>query len=232
MASKGVAAGTVVWLSHPLSENTPAYGGGPGFEYEPLTRIDRGDTANTMRMKLPNHLGTHVDLPFHFFNQGPDLDTFQAEQWVFRRPVLVDVDVPSGEIVGPEHVGPVPSKADLLLIRSGHGQTRGTDAYWQQGPGLGAELGRWLRRERPSVRAVGMDLISVTSPLRQTEGRQAHRAFLDPGALGSPILLIEDMALEGCLRDLRAVIVAPLRLAGADGAPVTVLGLMGAGLLP
>ena len=51
----------VVWLSHPLSPESPAYGGGEGMRIEPITQIAAGDTANTSHFVLPNHLGTHVD---------------------------------------------------------------------------------------------------------------------------------------------------------------------------
>ena len=47
--------------SHPISTDSPAYGGGEGMRIQPLTQIAAGDTANTSRLILPNYLGTHVD---------------------------------------------------------------------------------------------------------------------------------------------------------------------------
>jgi kynurenine formamidase len=66
-----------------------------------------------------------------------------------------------------------------------------------------------------------MDLISVSSYSNRSEGRKAHHAFLNP-AEGEPVLLIEDMKLD--VFDLIfKVIVAPLRIEKADGAPCTVM---------
>lgn len=213
-----------ILLSWPLGPSTPAYGGGEGFAVQELTSTRRGDTANTVRITMPNHLGTHVDAPRHFFDGATDVPGLPASHWLFLQPTLLDVQVGDGELVGPEHLpaGGLASRTDLLLLRTGHGRTRGTDRYWQAGPGLSAELGTYLRREHPSIRCVGMDLISVTSRLRREAGREAHRAFLDPDRPGTPIVLVEDMALASAPARLGMVLISPLFFDAADGAPVTV----------
>jgi hypothetical protein len=67
-----------------------------------------------------------------------------------------------------------------------------------------------------------MDMISVTARAHRPEGRLAHRAFLDPEGPGSPVLLIEDMALAQAPIDVRAVLVSPIRVRESDGGPCTV----------
>lgn len=213
-----------ILLSYPMAEDTPAYGGGVGVTIKQSTAIARGDTANTVEVTLPNHIGTHVDVPAHFFDGAPTLTDFEPESWVFRRPVLRDVEAGSTGLLEPDGLEDLPEDVDLLILRSGHGRTRGTEAYWSGGPGLSAALGTWLREFRPTVTAVGMDMISVTSRLHREAGRAAHRAFLDPEAAGRPIRLIEDMCLGGVPGDLGWVLVSPFMLASADGAPVTVWG--------
>lgn len=213
-----------VLLSHPMSTKTPAYGGARGVEIEALSRISDGDTANSCRVSMPNHIGTHVDAPYHFFDDGRRLTDFEPGYWIFREPVLLDVDVPSGELVGPEWVEDLSESCDLVLLRTGHEAVRDQDEYWQAGCGLSPELGEWLRANRPNVRAVGMDLISVTSRLRRAEGRTAHRAFLNSEAEGDPLLLIEDMKLAECPDALSIVLVSPIFFEALDGAPVTVWG--------
>ena len=69
-----------------------------------------------------------------------------------------------------------------------------------------------------------MDVISVTSRLHREEGREAHRALLDPERPGDPVLALEDMALQRVKGRLARVIVAPLRVRNADGGPCTVIG--------
>ena len=211
-------------LSHSLSVTTPAYGGGEGFTIEPLTSTEKGDTANTVKLHHPNHLGTHIDLPRHFFGDGATLTDYPLTTWLFDRPVLMDVKVADGELIKMQDLPTaIPHDADLLLIRTGHERRRDADAYWQAGPGLSPELGEDLRAHFPNIRAVGVDLISITSRLRRDDGKAAHRAFLDPSADGNPIILIEDMALQDAPPAmLGRVLVSPFFFDDADGAPVTV----------
>ena len=57
----------VVWLSHPLSPEIPAYGGGEGMRIEPITQIAAGDTANTSRLCFC--LEKRVKKRFSFFTK-------------------------------------------------------------------------------------------------------------------------------------------------------------------
>lgn len=109
-----------VWLSHPLGPETAAYGGGEGLEVTRLTAIERGDTADTLRLSLPNHLGTHVDVPAHFFQGARRLLSYGPTDWIYRRPVIMDVEIESGDLVEPEDLpGALPEDTDLLLLRTG-----------------------------------------------------------------------------------------------------------------
>lgn len=216
-----------VLLSHPMAEDTPAYGNGVGVRIRKTTSIAGGDTANTVEITLPNHIGTHVDVPAHFFDGGMTLTEYPAKSWLFHRPVLRDVQPGESGLIEPEGLEDLPHDTDLLILRTGHGRMRNEEVYWSGGPGLSPALGTWLRDARPSVAAVGMDLISVTSRLHREAGRAAHRAFLDPAGSGQPIRLIEDMDVENAPGDLARVLVSPFMLQSADGAPVTVWGFPG-----
>jgi arylformamidase len=220
--------GRPLWLSHQLEEGTPAYGGGAGFEREPVSRIADGGSANSSRYAFPNHLGTHLDAPRHFFDAGATLSEYGPESWIFDHPVLVDLPCAEDHLFGPSELeGKVPAGCDLLLIRTGFERYRAEERYWARNPGPSAALGGWLREKHPSVRALGLDLISVTARAHREEGRGAHRAFLDPAREGRPLLLIEDMALAAVSDPLRSVVVLPLRVREADGGPCTVLGWQG-----
>lgn len=212
------------FLSHVLDDETPAYGGAKGFHQNPTSRIQAGGTANSSQWSFPNHLGTHVDAPKHFFDDGEGVDGFGPNAWWYDRPQLIDVAVGDDHLIRPEDLpDEVRTETDLLLLRTGFEAYRSTSRYWERNPGLAASLGSWLRVHRPRVRAVGMDLISVTARQRRPEGRLAHRAFLDPTGAGRPVLLVEDMALAHAPGALAAVCVAPIRVRSSDGGPCTVL---------
>jgi kynurenine formamidase len=60
------------YLSHPLHPGAPAYGGGNAFLDEPDKQMSQGDSCNTRKWHLSNHMGTHIDFPRHFAANGPD----------------------------------------------------------------------------------------------------------------------------------------------------------------
>lgn len=194
---------------------------------EPITRISKGDTANTLRYILPNHTGTHVDVPKHFFDEGPTLTDFAPEFWIFENPLLIDVPCDDDYLIEPEHIsGAINQKADILFLTSRFERYREESRYWMRNPGLSPSLGTWIREKFLNIRAIGVDFISVTSQRHKNEGRLAHRAFLDPKGLGKAVVIIEDMSLCRIDGTLTRVIVMPLRVSGSDGGPCTVVGYM------
>lgn len=216
-----------IWLSHPLSEKTPAYGGAHGLDIKQVNSIIKGDSCNTAIWYIPNHLGTHVDSPKHFFKDGEAIDKFNPEFWVFERVITISLTLSDNSIlIGPQHIVPfLKGKPDLILIRTGMGQYRKENNYWEANPGLNPGLGRELRSSCPSLRAVGVDFISISSWKNREAGREAHREFLNPSPPGSPIILIEDMDLSPLTVNTRVLrlFALPIRVEDGDGAPCTVL---------
>lgn len=216
----------MILLSHRLSINTPAYGGGESLQIKPITEISKGDTANTVRLIFSNHIGTHIDFPSHFFPNGKNSSDYSIDEFVFHAPVLVDIPYIDGLLIKPEHVGKLQDNNDLLLIRTDSELFRHEMKYWQHNPGLSEELSFWLRKEYPNLRAIGIDCISITSRDHREEGRKSHHAFLNPDGLNDPILLIEDMSLVNAKENLLTVIVAPLFIEGICGIPCSVFGFI------
>ncbi len=212
-----------VFLSHLLRSDTPMYGGGQGMFITSERCMDAGDTCNSSRLSFPNHLGTHVDAPKHFINEGRSITDFDAEEWVFLKPLLLDFQAEPAQIINPlDAIGFIDGEADadLLLIRTGFEKCRGSEDYWKRGPGLAPGLSDQIKKRMPRLRAIGVDFISASSYQNREVGRQAHRNFLGMG-----LLLIEDMKLSGLQSKPHQVVVAPLLLEGLDGAPVTIFSM-------
>jgi kynurenine formamidase len=94
--------------------------------------------------------------------------------------------------------------------------------FESHGPGIGLDLAAWLREEL-ELAFLGVDAISISSPDHREVGREAHRILLGPHHSGrQAVRLIEDMDLAALPGSPNRVWVAPLRMLGGDGAPVTV----------
>lgn len=215
---------SVIWLSHIISKETPLYSGAQDIVIQPKQSQRNGDSCNTSLLQLPSHAGTHIDAPYHFLANGKTIEDFGPSSWVYNYPKVIDI------IVEPRHLVTVSeiekfikadTDTDMLLMRTGFEQYRKGQDYWQQGPGLSPDLALFLKTSYPSLRAVGVDFISISSFRHREEERRAHKMFLE-----NHILPIEDMALQKINKpdNLYQIIVLPLRFTGADGAPFTILG--------
>jgi len=216
-------------LSHPLTETTPAYMDNPNPSIKSRKTV-AADRNRAYSITFGNHTGTHLDAPAHFFEDGRPLGGLDIGQLLFECPLLVDVGRGDGELIGAAELEPWADRigdADLVLVRTGYGaacRTSDPDRYRHRGPGFSGPTAAWLRQKFPGLRALGMDIISATSPAHPDEGRSFHLGALDESS-GPTLLLIEDVHLEPDLtnEDLGRVLVAPLLLSELDGAPVTIL---------
>ena len=172
---------------------------------------------------MSNHVGTHIDVPYHFAGDGKRIDEYDAHEWVCGHVQLIELSLNEGELIYPEKwTDQIRGDTEMILLKTHFEQRRAEQSYWATNPGLTPQLGQWLKSHRPAVRFVGMDFISATSYLHRPLGKETHQSFLtDLG--GPPIMLIEDMKLSEVTSDPSSVIVLPLRVKGSDGGPVTVI---------
>lgn len=214
----------VVFLSHPISNETIGYGGKKDFHSRAVLSMENGDSCNQSEWSFNNHVGTHIDAPFHFSTTGKTLDQFPASFWIFNHPQLIDLPTDPSVVIdyGP-WMESILQETDLLLLRTGFESHRNSENFWAHNPGLSPELGLWLRQNRPTIRVIGLDLMSVTSYDHRALGKKAHNAFLHEAHPGNPLLVIEDMHLAELVSSPKRVTVSPLIVKNADGSPVTVI---------
>ncbi len=207
----------ILILSHLINKDTPLYAGEQSVLIEEVKSIKNGDSCNKSYCSFPVHTGTHLDAPKHFLNKGKTISDLLAKELVYQKICLADIkNVKPGNIINENSLSGL-SDCELLFIRTGFEKNRQKDVYWKNSPALDVSLALWLKKHCPSIKALGVDFISISNLRNRELGRQAHKAFL-----GNGILLIEDMKLKGLKRTPDSVVVAPLLLEGAEAAPCTV----------
>ncbi|PJZ70309.1 hypothetical protein CH373_12145 [Leptospira perolatii] len=221
-------------LSYSLSSFTPAYGEGIPPSISLDRSIARGDSSNSLFLKLSNHSGTHIDAPFHFDEFGKKLTDYNPDFWTCSNGLLIKFNkLPQpGQWIDkqtvleylqglPEDLAFSAEEIEILLLSTGWSSRRGSVEYSKNSPGISEDVADFLRERFPMVRFLGFDLISISSFSDRPRGRIAHKAFL---MNEKPILPIEDMDLSrfdsSTLFD--RVLISPWFIEGADGAPVTV----------
>jgi kynurenine formamidase len=212
------------FLNHPISEDTPSYGNRDKIILKPGTQISKGDTANTTEIFFTNnHIGTHVDVPKHFYDNGRTITDLKASEWFFDNISLIDIPCEEGRLIHEEDLKSqqISSLTDFLIIRTGYESLRSDESYWNAYPGISPEACSYLRENFSKLRAVGFDFISLTSPLFKEEGKEAHRILLRETD-GDFILIIEDMKLAHLSEAPGKSIISPLMIQNGNGGPVTI----------
>jgi len=217
----------VSYLSHPLASNTPSYGNRDQVILNSKSSIPNGDTSNTTDFRLTNnHIGTHIDVPKHFYDAGSTITDIEPKEWIFTEVCLIDIPCENGRLIQISDIqaASIKPNTDFLIIRTGFEKFRYEDKYWNAYPGISEVTCEFLRTNHKKLRAVGFDFISLTSPLFKEEGKKAHLSFLNE-VDGRPIFIVEDMKLSSINKNPDRVIVAPLLVEEGNGGPVTILSI-------
>lgn len=205
-------------LSQPLDGEGTVYPGDPAVSATPHATHE-SDGYRVAALALGSHSGTHVDAPSHLLTDGRDLDEFELSTFSFDAVRIDCTDAGAREPIGRDAVATAPIDADLLVVRTGWSEHRGTDRYLDH-PHLSPDAAAWLAENGFHV---GVDAPNVdpSPPIDadeqsndEPEGFPAHRALL-----GNDRVLVENLAGLGAPPDRFELCAYPLPLPDADGAP-------------
>jgi kynurenine formamidase len=229
-------------LSMPLDDDTPVYPGDPPVRLTPAATIDR-DGYNLLAVHLGSQSGTHCDAPFHFRPDGARVDELDLR--LFTGPgVLVDVrGLAPRTAIGVAHLGPLSrvGPGTIVVLHTGWSAHVGTRRYADH-PYLGADACRALLDR--GVRTIGLDTPNVDeTPSAPGGTRPADDAEPSGPAEGPGLVPPSDWPCHRMIAAAGGVIVEnlvnlaavdfpdpflsvlPLRLTGADGAPVRAVAM-------
>lgn len=190
----------------PLHEGMVVWPGDPPFEFKPARRIADGAGCNTSHIALPTHLGTHVDAPWHFEENGKRLHEIDSALF-FGEARLIEI--PGVDLIHAEDLG-AGSLAPRILIK-----TRNSD-YPDEAPfqtnyvALAEDAAQRIVDE--GVKLAGVDYLSV-APYKQ-KNQVTHHCLLS-----NDVIVVEGLRLRGFPSGSYSFTMLPLALVGADGAP-------------
>ena len=214
----------VIFMSHTLTEDTPSYGDRDKISISPKSQIVDGIGANTSIINFSNnHMGTHMDTPFHFCMNGKRTLDYNANDFYYTKVAVVKYPCNEAKLIQRKDLDldDIPEDIEFLLIDFDYEQYRNLDKYHNDNPGLHASLADELRSEFNNLKIIGFDAISLTSWKYRSEGREAHKAFL---CGDRPLLIIEDVSFKDLGgNEIDWAVVAPLRTIDGNGGPVTIL---------
>ena len=196
----------------PMRTGMPVYPGEPGPQVEYFKRIGRDSSANVSKVSMGSHCGTHIDAPHHFIEGRATVDALPIEALV--GPVHVVEHSGSGHITAADiaRFG-LPSGARRLLAKTSNGRFWEDDEFHTDFIGFAPDAARWLV-ERGFV-LVGIDYLSIEQ--FRSEKHEVHLALLEAG-----VVIVEGLDLRRVPAGAYTMACAPLKMAGAEGAPARV----------
>lgn len=208
-------------LSHPLEH------GQPNFPFDPKISVVVHNTVasigfNITQVSFSTHQGTHLDVPFHFYDDGKTIDQMPLDRfygpatWIdlapggmlpAKTPITVEMFAPHAEKFQP---------GAKIIYRTGWDRMFGNPASFSEIPSLTQEAARWIAERR--IGMLGMDTLTPSS-----DWQEVHWILLKQGV---EIIIVEGLAHLEELPDRFVFAGFPLNIKGRDGSPIRAVAIV------
>jgi len=195
-----------------LKPGMPVWPGEPGLEIHRIHSIENGIGANVSAIHTGCHIGTHIDAPLHFIEEGRsiealDLDLFVGEVTVFPMSVERCIDRDDLETLGIRD-------GQRILFKTANSDLWEIDTFQADYVYITESAASYLVETR--VKTVGIDYLSVER--FGLDHAPTHKILL-----GAGVGVIEGLDLREVNGGVYDLVCLPLKLAGADGSPARVI---------
>lgn len=170
------------------------YDGDPEPKIRQLSSVPNGD-CNLSFIEACLHTSTHVDAPFHYFNDGMDVSQIPLSSFIGDCYVA---DIGQPPLTGSEIGRYIPFDCERILLKSSSG-----NSFLH--PSAASELGL------NNMVLVGTDSVSIGGGLFDDE---VHKALLTYN-----VAILENLELSHVLPGRYFLFAPPVKIGGADGAP-------------
>ncbi|WP_342543054.1 arylformamidase [Paenisporosarcina sp. FSL H8-0542] len=194
-------------ISMLLNQNVAEWPGDTPFQFHINWTKEQSGSVNVGQITTSTHIGTHIDAPFHFDENGKKVHELPLENYIVD---AIVIDVSGSEVISRELLkGKVTGEAKAVLFRTNAWQQR--DVFPEAIPAFDADIVDWMVENELSL--FGVDLPSVDAIT--SKDLPMHHAL---GTAGRYIL--EGLILDDLKEDTYQLIALPLKIEGADGSPV------------
>jgi kynurenine formamidase len=208
-------------LSYPLEH------GQLNFAWDPKISVIAHNTIasigyNITQISMATHQGTHLDAPFHFFDDGKTVDQIPLESF-YGPAVLVDLAprsfLPAKTLITVEMLMPHAEKFQpgaKVVYRTGWDRTFGTPECLTGFPSLTLDAARWIAQRR--IGLLGMDTLTPS-----TAWQEVHHILL---AKDVEIVIVEGLCNLDRLPERFTLAAFPLKIKGRDGSPIRAVAIV------
>lgn len=212
-------------LSFPIHEGMQTFAA-HWHPFVEITQLGRHgiEDRETRKITLGTHTGTHIDAPLHFIPDGKSVDQVKLEKLYGAATVLNFSAAERRQEITPSDlevvVGNRPTKR--LLVRFDWHKQWGTRDYYVEHPYFSETACQWMVDH-------GCELLALDIPQPDNPKSPVFGSCCAPNhkiLLGKEMVLVEYLTnTDQITRDEVFLMVAPLNILKADGAPARVVAL-------
>lgn len=194
-------------ISQRLHNGIAEWPGDTPFSYE--VRFLKADTGsvNIGKMTTSMHMGTHIDAPFHYDDNGMKVHELPIDVYIGKARVI---DVSGLESIGRSDLEGIDfGGVERILLKTSSRPS--SDVFPKDYTVLRPDIGPLLKER--GVRLIGVDTPSVDPEPSKT--LDAHHSLHENG-----VLILENIVLETIEPGEYELIALPLPIEDGDGSPV------------
>jgi arylformamidase len=197
-------------ISLPLSADLPVWPGNAPFALEPVHRMANGDHCNESGLRTNIHTGTHIDVPWHFFEDGCKTDAVALRQLIGPAEVVF---VPGVRCITSEVLRSLnmPDGTKRLLFKTDNSKLWAESVKEFQPDFVALTVDAAELLVAFGIELVGIDYLSIQ--LFDDDAR-THEILLRSG-----VVILEGLNLHDIAEGTYELVCLPLSIQGAEGAP-------------
>ena len=183
-----------------------------GVELTQEESLSKGDAYNCSRLVCSSHIGTHIDAPYHFTEDGKGIDEVNLYDLIGEALV---VETAAADLITAAELRDVDLRTyKRILFKTRNSELLADRTFHEDYVALDYSAAQLLVEN--GVMVVGIDYLSIEA-FADTE-HQVHKLLTEHG-----VLILETLDLRAIEPGTYVMVALPLKLKGCDGAPARVV---------
>ena len=205
-----------------VSEKIPTFPGSPQPIFIQWENI-KDDGYNLELLFLSSHTGTHLDAPYHFLEKGKKIHEISLKRLIINA-ILIKIRKRRDQAITKTDIqkfekkhGKIPNESTIVFW-TGWQKMIKNDSYFVNNPGLSVTAAKYLISKKTNL--VGIDSPSID--LGKEKRFLIHHLFAK-----NDVLIVENLANLDKIKSWKfQLVVLPMKLENATGAPVRAVGII------
>lgn len=210
----------IIDLTHPIEEGMITFGAHwhPVVSIKQLGRINM-EGRESREITFGTHTGTHVDAPLHFIDNGKSIDKISLDNLIGPIQIIDYSHLKENDAVTKEMLMKI-NVTERMLFKFGWGKYWNQKKFYHEYPHFTKDAAEFLVSK--NVKLLAYDTPSPDDSrtvLGSQNDSEIHKIFLR-----NSIILVEYLANLNAITNYMDwnIVVAPLKIRGADGSPARV----------